>query len=108
MKIRKGLAATFGAALLAAGAGATAHAIADGNTTGSATNTPSGHGGTVSPSQSPDFGNVTAGANASGGSLIARSGQGNTRSDQKAKAKSGSSKGSAKGSAKSGSIKIHF
>ncbi|TMK88462.1 MAG: hypothetical protein E6G57_06780 [Actinobacteria bacterium] len=110
MNAKKAIAASFGAALLAAGTGTLAHAVTgSSNTGGSATNSQSATGGSNAPSVTGASNTVTGGITANSSSLVTRShNRGGTKIAANTKSGSNTANASNRGSAKAGGIKIHF
>jgi hypothetical protein len=109
MNKSKALVAAFGAAVLTAGTSTMAFGIADTNTTGSATNSPTVTGGTNVPVITGNTTSISSGITASSGSAVVRSPlHGGT--SVKANNKAGGNKANAsnRGGAKSGGIRIQF
>ena len=91
MNKSKALVAAFGAAVLAAGTGTMAFGIADLNTTGSATNSPTVTGGTNTATIAGNTVSISAGITASGASIVDRSGS-SGKTSVKSNAKAGGNK----------------
>jgi len=106
MNMRKAAAAAVGAALLAAGTGATAHGILDKNTTGSAKNSPTATGGDASASNNTSA-TVNASVNAKS-SVVTHSGNKGIRNSNKNSNRAGNASAQNRGSNRSGSQTFHI
>jgi hypothetical protein len=107
MNMRKVIGAAFGAALLTAGTGAgVAHALIDGNTTGTVTNPQTATGGTNTATVDPTV-TVTAG-NTATNSIITHSGTRGLNQRNQFSAKNGNNNANNRAGNKSGSQRFHI